>query len=64
MADSLFSLISSEGKRENLYPVIPKQDFRTYDALQVQLYRTAWELPLAGRPQLLWRRLFFGLYSH
>jgi len=42
-----FSSFLSKGKRENLYPVIAKQDLRTYDALQVRPYHTGRLLPLS-----------------
>jgi hypothetical protein len=61
MADSLFSLISSEGKRENLCPVIPKQDFKAYNALQVQPYRTHRGLSLPVAEKSCGGGHFFGL---
>ena len=41
--DFLFSLISFEGKRENLYQAIPKQDFSWIKAMIPSL-RLAWSL--------------------
>ena len=63
MVASLFSLISLEEKRENLYPVILKEDFRMYDVLQAKVSRRPRECHWLVTRRFFRKRLCFGLFQ-